>query len=241
MSYIYGRNPVLEALRSNREVQKIYIAHGAHGSHIREIYKLAKRNRIPISNASHKKIQQMVGDVIHQGVVALISPVEIKSMDNLLHQLPNFPQPLTLVIADRIQDPHNLGAIIRSSKALGASGLVISLRDSTPITDTVIKASAGAALKFPIFKAKNLAQAVDLLKENNVWIYGASLESEVVLWEMDFKRNCAIVVGSEGKGIRPIIQKKCDQLFHIPLSGQVESLNASVATGIILAEALRQR
>ena len=134
-----------------------------------------------------------------------------------------------------------MGAIIRSAEVLGANGVIFSNRDTVPITDTVVKASAGAALHCPLYLAPNLGRAITALKQQNVWVYGSSLETDFQLWDIDFKRHCAIVIGGEEKGIRPSLAKNCDQLFKIPQPGSTQSLNASVAAGVILAESLRQR
>jgi 23S rRNA (guanosine2251-2'-O)-methyltransferase len=241
MSYIYGRNPVLEALLHGQAVQKIYIQHGNRGGKIQHVYRLARQHKIVVTNADAKKLRQMVGDANHQGVVALISPVRVLAFEELFEQSDRAAPPVCLLLADRIQDPHNMGAIIRSAEIFGVQGVIYSSRENVPITDTVVKASAGAALHCPIYQANNLAHAADLLKEKGIWLYGASLEGTATLWELDFKRDCAIIIGSEEKGIRPLLQKKCDLLFRIPQVGATQSLNASVAAGVVLAEMLRQR
>jgi 23S rRNA (guanosine2251-2'-O)-methyltransferase len=241
MSLIYGRNPVLEALSNPDTIQKIYVQHGLQHPKIRQIYKLAKQHSIAISNADVGKLRQMVGDTNHQGVVALIAPVKIRDFWSLDLDKAKQTGQLCLVIADRIQDPHNMGAIIRSAEIFGARGVVFSTRENVPITDVVVKASAGAALHCPLYRADNLVKAAQWLKENGVWIYGAALETKVSLWQVDFNRHCAVVIGNEEKGIRPLLQKHCDQLFRIPQIGKTQSLNASVAAGVTLAEMLRQR
>jgi 23S rRNA (guanosine2251-2'-O)-methyltransferase len=241
MSYIYGRNPVLEALLHGQAVQKIYIQHGNRGGKIQHVYRLARQHKIVVTNADAKKLRQMVGDANHQGVVALISPVRVLAFEELFERPDRAAPPACLLLADRIQDPHNMGAIIRSAEIFGVQGVIYSSRENVPITDTVVKASAGAALHCPIYQANNLAHAADLLKEKGIWLYGASLEGTATLWELDFKRDCAIIIGSEEKGIRPLLQKKCDLLFRIPQVGATQSLNASVAAGVVLAEMLRQR
>ena len=241
MPYIHGRNPVIEALEHQRPIQKIYIQHGNRGDKINLIFLFFKQNRIPITNADPHKIAKMVGKVTHQGVVALVSPVEIRDIADLLEApLPENRYGLW-VIADQIQDPHNMGAIIRSAEVLGADGVIFGTRDTVPITDTVVKASAGAALHCPLYTAPNLGRAVAALKEKNIWVYGSSLETDQQLWDVDCLRHCAIVIGGEGSGIRPSLAKSCDVLFKIPQPGSTQSLNASVAAGVILAETLRQR
>lgn len=241
MSYIYGRNPVLEALEHRKNIQKIFVLYGTRGEKIRRIYKFARQQNIPITNANISKIKQFVGEAPHQGVVALMAEVKVEPFETFLARLPELPSPFCLLILDRIQSPHNFGAIIRSAEVLGCQGIIYSVRDSVPVTDAVVKASAGAALHFPIFKAANLANAIEELKRNRVWVYGASLHGEKLLWEMDLNRNCAIILGSEEKGIRPLLEKKCDELFRIPQVGKIQSLNVSVSAGIVLSEVVRQR
>ncbi len=241
MAFVYGRNPVWEALQGEGAVQKIYVQHGATHGKIRQIYRLARQQKIPITNADVKKLQQMVGPVNHQGVVALISQVAVRGF----HELPldNRPErpPRCVVIADRIQDPHNMGAIIRSAEIFGAEGVIFGTRENVPLTEVVIKASAGAALHCPLYRADNLSQAVDALKQGGFWVYGADVAAKTTLWQLDFRRHCAIIIGSEEKGIRPGLLKACDQTFRIPQTGKTQSLNASVAAGIVLAEMVRQR
>lgn len=241
MPYIYGRNPILEALRHQKPIQKIYVQHGQQNDRIRKIFRIAREQRIPVTNADSNKIIRMVGKVAHQGVVALISPIQLASLNALIKKIPHYQSPFTMVIADQIQDPHNMGAIIRSAEIFGATGIITANRDSVPITDTVVKASAGAALHLPVYQTHNLSQAVRALQKQGVWIIGSALGAKIPLWKVDFKRNCAIIIGNEEKGMRPALQKNCDTLFYIPQAGKTQSLNASVAAGITLAEIVRQR
>ena len=253
MAYIYGKNPIFEAIQSNKPIQKIYVLHRNQSGRIRQIYRLAKEKRIAIVNADAHKMKKMVGDVNHQGIIALVSPVRIGRLDDLIGTISKLKErsgntgknchsrPISLAIADKIQDPHNMGAIIRSAEVFGLKGVIYSGRENVPITEVVVKASAGAALHCPLYRADNLAQAVDRLKEIGFWIYGASLEGDASLWQVDFDRHCAIIIGSEEKGIRPLLQKKCDQLYKIPQIGKTQSLNASVAAGVSFAEIVRQQ
>lgn len=240
--YIIGRNPVLEALEHHPEkLQKIYVQHGQQGEKVRRIYRLAKSLRIQISNADAGKFRKMVGTQVHQGVVGLLYPAPVGDAEDLLVRLPSLPSPLFLVIVDRIQDPHNLGAIIRSAEVFQATGLVFSARDSVPITETVVKASAGAALHLPLYKAGNLSQFTQALQQRDIWVYSTDVSATAPLWEVDFRRNCAVIIGNEEKGVRPGLLKHSDNTFRIPQGGQTESLNASVAAGIVFAESYRQR
>ena len=237
---IAGKNPVIEALQQGTPVEKIYVAHGHQDGKIRQIYKLARRAGIPIVTADQRKLKQLAPRVAHQGVVAIVSPIELLSLEALLEQARRQSSPHFLALLDRIQDPQNLGAIIRSAEVLGAAGLIIPARDAAPITATAIKTSAGAIFHLPIARVNNLAQAVRQLKEAGYWIYGSQMHAESLLWEVDFRRNCAILIGNEAQGIRPALLNACDVVFSIPQKGKTESLNASVAAGIIFTEFLRQ-
>ncbi len=237
---VVGKNPIIEALQQNLPIEKIFISHGHQDGKIRRIYKLARDQHIPIVQADNRKLQQMAPNTRHQGVVAIISPIPLLSLDDLWKQISHRKGNQCLAILDRIQDPQNLGAIIRSAEVLGIAGIILPARESAPLTATVIKASAGAIFHIPIARTGNLAQAVQFLKAKQFWIYGSHPRGEVELWQVDFRRNCAVVIGNESKGIRPGLIKACDTLFTIPQKGKTESLNASVAAGIIFTEFLRQ-
>lgn len=240
MPHIFGRNPVIEALQNKQSIEKIYIQHGAHGDKINHIFKIARSSKIPITKIDSRKINKISGKNNHQGVLALISPIKTLDIDQLLQIVKKDKKFPYIVLLDRINDPHNMGAIIRSSEVFGASGIIYPARESVPITETVVKASAGAVFHIPICKSENLVKTIQLLKENDFWIYGSSADATTKLRETDFKRKCAVIVGSEEKGIRPLITKNCDILFGIPQIGKTESLNASVAAGIIFAEIAHQ-
>ena len=240
MPHIFGRNPVIEALQNNQPLEKIYIQYNSHGDKINHIYKLARSGKIPITKIDSKKIDKIVGNSNHQGVVALISPIRTATITDILEKAGNERKSSCVVILDRINDPHNMGAIIRSAEVFGASGIIYPSRESAPLTETVVKASAGAAFHIPICKTGNVVTAIQQLKENGFWIYGSAPDAHDVLWETDFKRNCALIIGNEEKGIRTLIRKQCDLLFKIPQTGATDSLNASVASGVILAEIFRQ-
>lgn len=241
MPYIFGRNPVVEALQNDQPIEKIYIHHNAHGDKISRIYKLARSAKIPVTKIDARKIGKIAGDVNHQGVIALISPIRTVTIEELLQKVNKEARPSCIVLLDRINDPHNMGAIIRSAEVFGASGIIYPARENVPLTETVVKASAGAAFHIPVCKSGNLVPTIQQLKENGFWIYGSAADANTELWKTDFNRNCVIVIGSEEKGIRPLIRKQCDVLFKIPQRGKTESLNASVAAGVILSEILRQK
>ncbi len=241
MSVLYGRNPVIEALKKGDLIIKIYLQRGAQGGKIRQIQVTARKKQIPVVEADAGKMRQLTAGGHHQGVAALLSQIKTVPFDKLLSRITAQPAPPLLILVDRIQDPHNLGAIIRSAEVLGANGVLISIRETAPLTDTVLKTSAGAALNIPLCRVSNLSRIIPELKAAKFWVYGTVPHAEKKLWEMDFSVPAALVIGNEEKGIRPQLQKMCDDLFTIPQSGKTDSLNASVAAGIILAEVFRQR
>ncbi len=241
MPVIFGRNPVLEALESDQTIDKIYLLNSAHGEVIKRLYRLARQMSIPVVRADRRKLQQLCGSGNHQGVAALVAPVNYLGLEDLVEHIQRQGETPALVVADRIQDPHNLGAIIRSAEALGMHGLIFDLRDSVPITDTVVKASAGAVFHLNICKVNNLTRAVRYLKDCGLWVYASSSHAEKTLAALDLQVPLAVIIGSEGKGVCALLQQSCDEQFRIPLAGKTESLNASVAAGIIFYEIQRQR
>jgi len=241
MPVIFGINPLLEALQAGEALEKIYILSGQHRSVFAKIQKMARDLKIPTVLADRRKLDQLSGGKSHQGVVALLTAITYIGLENLVDKIQKSGQDPSFIIADRITDPQNLGAIIRSSEVLGMHGLIFGQRDSTPVTDQVVKASAGAVFHLDICKVVNLSRAVEYLQKCGIWIYASSSHAEKSLWQMDFTRPQAIIIGSEGKGIRPLLLKKSDDIFHIPQQGKTESLNVSVAAGIIMSEILKQR
>ncbi len=237
---VAGKNPVLEALLQKSTIEKIYILHGQQDNKTRQIYRLARQQRIPVVTADLRKLHQLAPQMQHQGVVALLSPISLLSLAALLERLEGISHPHFLVLLDRIQDTHNLGAIIRSAEVLGGKGVILPERESAPITPAVMKTSAGAIFHLPITRVTNLGQAIQHLQEKGYWIYGTVKDAPTFLWQVDFRRPCAIIIGNEARGIRPGLLKRCDTVFTIPQKGKTESLNASVAAGIIFAEFLRQ-
>jgi 23S rRNA (guanosine2251-2'-O)-methyltransferase len=177
----------------------------------------------------------------HQGVIALAPPISYVPLETLVENVQRTGEQPALLILDRITDPQNFGAIIRSAEVLGIHGIIFSLRESVPVTDQVIKASSGAVFHLPIAKVTNLAASIDYLKKCGIWIYCSSSHEKKSLWDIDFTGAVAIIIGSEGQGVRPLLVKKSDDVFNIPQKGKTDSLNASVAAGIIINEVVRQR
>ena len=235
---IFGRNPVIEALKSDANLDCIYIC-GSGGS-LNLIRKLAKDKGIVIKDAQEKKLSQLSGGASHQGVAAVGACSEYVSVEDILAVSRNKGTKPFIIICDEIEDPHNLGAIIRTAETSGADGIIIPKRRSASLNATVFKTSAGAANYVPVARVSNLASCIDMLKENGVWIYGTDA-SGTEYTQTDFTGSCALVIGSEGFGISKLIQKKCDFMIKLPMLGKINSLNASVAAGIFMYEILRQR
>ncbi len=241
MTKLIGRKPVLDALEAEEPIDKIFIQSGAQGNVIRRIYRLARQQQIPIVQADRQKMEKLSAAGKHQGVVALLPPVEYVALEELVSKIKKQSEPANMLILDRIQDPHNMGAILRSAEIFGVQGVVFSSRENVPITEVVVKASAGAVFHLPLCRVGNLAAAVRYLKEAGIWVYASSSHGSRDIREMDFTRPHAVLIGSEGKGVRPLLLKESDEHFAIPQQGKTESLNVSVAAGIILWEVFRQR
>ena len=235
---IFGRNPVLEALRSGAALDTIYMSGG--GGSLGQIRSLAKEKGIVVKDVQDKKLTQLSGGASHQGVAAVMACAEYVTIDDILAVSAEKGTAPFIIICDEIEDPHNLGAIIRTAETSGADGIIIPKRRSAGLNGTVFKTSAGAASYVPVARVPNLASAIDELKERGVWIYGTDA-SGAEYTETDFTGACALVIGSEGFGISALIQKKCDFMVRLPMEGRINSLNASVAAGIFMYEVLRQR
>lgn len=236
--YIAGRNPVMEALRSDASLDTIYISQDSGGLH--EIVSLAKEQGIPVKIVSESKISQLTGGAVHQGVAAQGACSRYASLEELLQIAEERGEAPLLVICDGIQDPHNLGAIIRTAEAAGAHGIIIPKRRSASLTTTVGKTSAGAVSWLPVARVSNLVSAMETLKDRGVWIYGTDASGSSYT-KQDYTGGTAFVIGSEGFGIGRLVGKSCDGMISLPMFGKVNSLNASVAAGIFLYEAVRQR
>jgi len=240
---IAGRNPVLEALKSGRQLNRIIFARNiSHHSAIAEIIYLARKNNVPTEYVDREAIDRMCSkDIVHQGVVAYGSSKEYISLDDLLEiSREKNEEPLYCVL-DGIEDPHNLGAIIRTAEASGFHGIVIRSRRAAKITEAVSRASAGAIEYVPVAMVTNISQAIETLKKNNVWITGVDVRGDMEYTKADLKGATAIVIGGEGQGISELVRKHCDFLVSIPMKGKITSLNASIASALVMYEAFRQR
>ena len=237
---IEGRNPVIEALKSGREIDKILIAKGTKGSIIK-IKKMAMQSKIVIVEVDRKKLDEISETNSHQGIIAFAAMRDYVGINDILNIAKTKDEPPFLIILDEITDPHNFGSIIRTANAAGVHGIIIPKRNSAGLSATVAKTSAGAIEYTPVAKVSNIAQTIDLLKSNNIWIYGTQQNAKTDFIDADLSGAIGLVIGSEGHGISPLTAKKCDFLVSIPMGGQIKSLNASVAAGILMFEAVRQR
>ncbi|WP_027482262.1 23S rRNA (guanosine(2251)-2'-O)-methyltransferase RlmB [Deinococcus pimensis] len=233
---LYGRNPVLEALRDGR-VSELLVARGVEQSFVREL----ERFDVRLKWAPRIELDQIAGTTQHQGVVAEVEDLKWAEVDDILDRADERGEPLLMVLLDGVTDPRNLGAIIRSAEVLGAHGVVVEERRSAPLSPTVAKTAAGATSWLPVAQVKNLPRFIDALKEDGVWVYGAAGEAATDLRRLDYDRRLALVIGAEGEGLRRLVREKCDELVAIPVRGKVQSLNASVAASILIYQALTSR
>ncbi len=235
---ICGRNPVIEAIKSGMSIDTVYVS--GHGGILGKINSMAKDAGAVVKVVNNQKLDQLSGGRAHQGVAAAASCAEYASLEDILAVSEKKGTNPFIIICDEIEDPHNLGAIIRTAEAAGADGIIIPKRRSASLNATVFKTSAGAASWLPVARVSNLASAVDELKKRGVWIYGTDASGESYE-STDLKGSIALVIGSEGFGMSRLIKEKCDFLLRLPMNGKITSLNASVAAGIFMYEAVRQR
>ncbi|MEN8194064.1 MAG: 23S rRNA (guanosine(2251)-2'-O)-methyltransferase RlmB [Bacteroidota bacterium] len=241
MQKIIGRKPVLEALNSGKDIDRIILSYGQKGDIIESIRIAAKKRKVKLTQLSPQKFKGYEKGQNTQGVMAFISDYNFWELDALVDFAHKNENPLILIV-DEVQDTHNVGAIFRTAESVGVDGIIITTRNSAPINETVEKTSAGAISHLKIAPVINLHQAMEELKRNDFWIVGSSLnERSKVYTEVDYNGPIAIVVGNEEKGIRKRVADYCDFLVKIPMMGKVQSLNVSVATGVLLFEVLRQR
>jgi 23S rRNA (guanosine2251-2'-O)-methyltransferase len=235
-----GRNPVLEALKAGREIDKIFIQKGASGS-IAKIIGIARDNNIIVQEVERQKLDSISETGAHQGVIAFAALSNYVEVEDILKIARDKGEPPFIIIADNIEDPHNLGSIIRSANAAGAHGVIIPKRHSVGLSASVAKASAGAIEYTPVAKVSNIAMTIDTLKKEGLWIAGADMSGEKEYYNIDLKGSIALVIGNEGEGIGRLIKEKCDFLVRIPMMGAIGSLNAAVAGALIMYEIVRQR
>jgi len=238
---IVGRNPVREILRTrSRVVEKIIIAQGAKGEPIEEIVTLAQEQGLVIEYVARENLTRDTSSVHHQGVMALVSPYSYWEMGELLARLDQEKE-IFLLVLDQIEDPQNLGSLLRTAGAVGVQGVIIPQRRAVGITAAVVKASAGISEYIPVVRVVNLARTIDVLKERGIWIVGCDATVSREIYQLDLRIPLALVIGSEGRGIQALVKKKCDFLVRLPMKGKVSSLNAAIAGAVAMYEVLRQR
>jgi 23S rRNA (guanosine2251-2'-O)-methyltransferase len=239
---IYGIHPVQEALKSSRlEIEKILIGTRTPHPPLQTILDLANTREIPVAFTTKESLERITRGGVHQNVAGLIKETPYADLGGILSLWKKERTKAFLLILDGIQDPQNFGSLIRTALGCGVHGIIIPKDRSVGITPAVIKASAGAVAHLPIARVVNIAATIDLLKKEGIWVYGAAGEVKDLIYQLDLNIDLAIVIGAEGKGMRPLVKKKCDRLFSIPMKGPVSSFNASVSGGMILYEIMRQR
>lgn len=242
MEAVYGINPVKILLaQENSPLQKIIIAENRSRASVKEMVDSARRKKIPVEWRSRQHLDELTGRTDHQGIIGLRGSFRYADLEDLLrNRHPHLSHDLILIL-DSILDPQNLGSIIRSAHCLGANGVVIPTDRAASVTPAVIKASAGSAEQLPVVRVTNLSQTIDYLKDQGFWVFGADAHEGVKIREQDFNFPVVLVLGSESKGLRPLVKKKCDFLITIPMAGNFDSFNVAVAAGIIQYEIFLQR
>ncbi len=237
---ICGRNPVLEAIRSGREIDRLFVAHGVSGGSISEIIAKCSKKGILIKEISPQKLDYYCGGANHQGVAVMFATQEYSTVEDILALARERNEMPFIIVCDEIEDPHNLGAIIRTAEAGGVHGIIIPKRRSASLNVTVAKAACGALEYMKVARVTNIANTIDQLKQEGVWVFGADMDG-TDFEKIDFNIPCAIVIGNEGKGIGTLTAKKCDGIVSLPMLGKINSLNASVAAGILIYEVVKRR
>jgi 23S rRNA (guanosine2251-2'-O)-methyltransferase len=242
MRTLYGLNPVRELLRSGSEVAELWLLEGGtRGAAFAELERLARRADAKIRSAPRAKLDRLAGTDRHQGVVAVVADFRYAELDEVLEAASGSGRPPLLVVLDGVEDPHNLGAIIRSALALGAHGVVIPKDRAVGVTPTVAKASAGAVERIPVARVTNVTQCLERLKEAGVWAVALAADAEKPLGSLDLRGATALVLGSEGEGLRPLVRRTCDLAAKVPMTGDLDSLSVSATAAVALYEAARQR
>ncbi|MCB6994088.1 23S rRNA (guanosine(2251)-2'-O)-methyltransferase RlmB [bacterium 210820-DFI.6.37] len=236
---IIGRNAVMEALKSEREIEKLIVAKGAEGS-IRKIIGMARDKKIPVHYSDKTGLDRIAGGKNHQGAIAQVSDYSYCQVEDILRRASERGEDPFLIILDGLEDPHNLGAVMRTAECCGAHGVIIPKRRSAGLTETVAKASAGAIEYMLCAKVANIGQTIDKLKKQGVWVAACDMDGELYT-KQDLKGSLALVIGSEGSGISRLVREKCDFAVSIPMRGRITSLNASNAAAILMYEVVRQR
>jgi len=241
MDKVEGRNPVNELLDGKRKVKEILIQKGAQGKIIDKIKDKAKKHNISIKKVSKDHLDNIASSYAHQGIIAEAEEINLVTPEDIVEYAKNQGESPFIVILDQIQDPHNFGSIIRSAHSAGAHGLIFQKRRAASITPAVLKASAGASEHLLLSQVTNINYTIEKLKELGVWVTGTDLGTEKYYDDINYEGSTAVVIGNEGSGLRRLVKENCDFLVKIPIKGKVDSLNASVAAGVIFYEVVRQR
>ena len=238
---VEGRNSVIELLESGRDINKIFITEGERHGSINKIISMAKERKIIITEISKAKMNQMAQTENNQGVIAIVPPFDYCEVEDILEEAKKRNEKPFILILDEIEDPHNLGSIIRTAETAGVHGIIIPKRRSASVNATVNKVSAGAVEHMKIARVNNINETIKFLKENDIWIYGTDMQTDKYYYDEDFRGAVAIVIGSEGFGMNRLVKENCDFLVKIPMKGKITSLNAAVSAGIVMYEVVEQR
>ncbi len=238
---IVGTNSVTEALKAERKIFQIYLAEGVNPTRVNSLVSLAKERNVNVKSVPATELEQIVGDTSHQGVAAVVEDYAYVQFEDLLNRVKQGKKLPLIIMLDKLEDPHNLGAIIRTADAVAADGIIIPNKRSVGLTTTVAKVSVGAIEHVPVSQVTNLVQTVDRLKKEGFWVVGADASGDQIYTDIDYNMPICLVIGGEGRGISQLLLKNCDFVAKLPMAGHVNSLNASVATSIFLYEIFRQR
>lgn len=238
---VIGRNAVMEALKGDRTIEAIYVSNNKLEGSINAIMGMAKEQKILIKEVDKRKLDIMCDGETHQGVIAKVTPFKYSEVSDIFELAEEKGEAPFIVILDEVEDPHNLGSIARTAELFGVHGIIIPKRRSASVTATVYKSSVGAIEHVKVAKVNNINSTIEELKEKGVWIYGADIRAEEYSHEVDYSGPCALVIGNEGRGMSKLTVQKCDKLIKIPMVGKINSLNASVAGGIMMYEVLKGR
>lgn len=238
---VIGRNAVIETLKGDRTIETLYISNNKMEGSINTIISIAKEKRVLIKEVDRRKLDSMSNGGVHQGVIAKVTPYKYSEVSDILDLAEERGEAPFIVILDEVEDPHNLGSIVRTAELFGVHGIIIPKRRSASVSATVYKSSVGAIEHVKIAKVTNLNATIEDLKQKGIWVYGADIRAEEYSYQVDFSGACAVIIGNEGRGISKLTVQKCDKLIKIPMVGKINSLNASVAGGIIMYEVLKGR
>jgi len=238
---VIGRNAVIETLKGDRTIETLYISNNKLEGSINTIISLAKEKRVLIKEVDKRKLDLMCDGGVHQGVIAKVTPYKYSEVSDILALAEERGESPFIVILDEVEDPHNLGSIVRTAELFGVHGIIIPKRRSASVSATVYKSSVGAIEHVKIAKVTNLNATIENLKQKGIWVYGTDIRAEEYSCQVDFSGPCAVIIGNEGRGISKLTVQKCDKLIKIPMVGKINSLNASVAGGIIMYEVLKGR